>query len=268
MPHRSEWFDGPDRAVRMAHRIHRHDRPSPPRFLGFLLLVFGALIFMDALNMIDARDAIRTYWPAVFLGWGAFRLVFGGGCGRFVGGLMAAVGGVFLANAMLGWDIRFWRLIWPVLMMVFGLHILLHPRRRFRGRFGPPRDPAAVEDEDDDTDEADVEKSGRFHASAVTATIQKKVVSQSLHTGLAVAMAGGLELDLRECRMAADETTIVVRVVVGEVTLRIPRDWSVENRIAATLANVENHTDAPIDAGAKRLVLDGSAVLGNVEIRN
>jgi predicted membrane protein len=206
---------------------------------------------------------MRTYWPAAFLAWGTFRLVFGGGCGRFVGGLMAAVAGVFLANAVFGWDIRFWRLIWPVLMMVFGIHILLHPRRRFRG-FQPPGAPV-VEDADD---EPGVETSGTFHAAAITAVIQRKVVSQSLHTGLAVATIGGLELDLRECRMAGEEARIVVRVVAGEVVLRIPRDWSVENHIAATLANIENHTDAPIDAGAKRLLLDGSAVLGNVEIRN
>jgi hypothetical protein len=260
----------------MAQRMHRRDRPAPPRFFGFLLLLFGGLIFLDALNMIDARQAIRTYWPAAFLGWGTFRLVFGGGCGRFVGGLMAAVSGVFLANAMLGWDIRFWRLIWPVLMMGFGIHIMLHPRRRFRRRFGsPPEVPhaspsggATIDAEAVEDDDEDVETSGRFHASAVTATIQKKIVSQSLHTGLAVAMVGGLELDLRECRMAADEVTIVMRIIAGEVVLRIPRDWSVENYIAATLANVENHTDAPVDAGAKRLRLEGSAVLGNVEIRN
>jgi hypothetical protein len=240
----------------MAHRMRYHDHPSPPRFLGFFLLVSGALIFMDALNLIDARQALRTYWPAVFLAWGTFRLVFGGGAGRFVGGIMAAVGGVFLANAMLGWDIRFWRLIWPVLMMVFGLHILLHPRGRAR----------AAGDDADGAD--DVETSGAFHAAAMTAVVQRKVVSQSFRTGLAVATAGGLELDLRECRMAAEEARIVVRVVAGEVVLRIPREWSVENHIAATLANIENHTDTPVDGGAKRLILDGSAVLGNVEIRN
>jgi hypothetical protein len=249
----------------MAHRLHRRDRPTPPRFLGFMLLAMGGLFLLDSLDVLDGRQVFRTYWPALLLGWGSFRLVFGGGCGRFVGGLMATVGGVFLANAMLGWDIRFWRLIWPVLMMVFGVHILLHPRRRFARHHVDP-DPDA--DPDAAAEDPDVETSGTFHASAITATIQKKIVSQSLHTGLAVATAGGLELDLRECRMAGDEARIVVRVVLGEVVLRIPRDWSVENHIGATLANVENHTDAPIDAGAKRLLLDGSAVIGNVEIRN
>ena len=276
---KNSYFDGPDRALRFAHRMHRRDHPTPPRFFGFLLLTFGVVFLLDSLDIIEGRYIIRTYWPAVFVAWGTMRMIFGGGPGRFAGALLAGVGGVFLANSVFGWDVRFWRLIWPVLMVMFGLHILLHPRRRFGRR--PPRvppmgapgdtviDTEPVEGADADTDDdPDVEPSGTFKASAVTATVHRKIVSQAFHTGLAVAMAGGLELDLRDCRMATGDARIVVRIVMGEVVLRIPRDWTVENHIAATLANVENHTDAPIDTGSKRLVLEGSAMIGNVEIRN
>jgi predicted membrane protein len=283
MRHRNHYFDGPDRAVRFAHSMHRRDHPTPPRFFGFLLLTFGVLFLLDSLNIIEARSFIRTYWPVGFVAWGTMRMIVGGGAGRFAGALLAGVGGVFLANSVFAWDVRFWRLIWPVLMMVFGLHILLHPGRRF-GRRRAPRVPPMppmgmaaepaidgepVEDADADLeDDPEVETSGMFKASAVTATVHRKIVSQAFHSGLAVAMAGGLELDLRDCRMATGEARIVVRVMMGEVVLRIPRDWTVENHIAATLANVENHTDAPIDNSSKRLVLEGSAIIGNVEIRN
>ena len=262
-------FDGPDRALRFARRMHRRDHPTPPRFFGFLFLTLGVTFLLDSLDIIEGRYIIRTYWPAVFVAWGTMRMIFGGGPGRFAGALLAGVGSVFLANSVFGWDVRFWRLIWPVLMMVLGLHILLHPGRRFGPRPPdvppvPPIDGAEPAAEDD----PDVEPSGMFKATAVTATVHRKIVSQAFHSGLAVATAGGLELDLRDCRMATGEARIVVRIVMGEVVLRIPRDWTVQNYIAATLANVENHTDAPVDTGSKRLVLEGSAIIGNVEIRN
>ena len=280
MAQRNDWFDGPDRAVRFAHGVHRHHHHGrPPAFFGFVLLTLGVLFLLDNLNVIEARYILRTYWPTIVIAFGLARLFFGRGGERVFGAAVAVVGGILQGNRLLGWDIEIWDLLWPLAMMVFGIHILLQPGRFRRRVPAPPVPPVppgaapvidteAVEADEDAPPQPDVDTSARFQAAAVTATVQRKIVSQALQGGAASAVLGGLELDLRDCRMAGDSARITIRVVMGEVVLRIPRDWTVENHIAATLANVENHTDAPVDAGSKRLVLEGSAVLGNVEIRN
>jgi hypothetical protein len=59
-----------------------------------------------------------------------------------------------------------------------------------------------------------------------------------------------------------------VFVFMGNVEIRIPRDWTLESQVSAIMASFEDRTDVPIDASAKRFVVRGSAFMGNVEIRN
>jgi hypothetical protein len=136
----------------------------------------------------------------------------------------------------------------------------------------PPLDGAATPHFDAQTNPSDpdrrVDTSASFKEVAVMAGIERRNVSQALRGGEVTVVMGGVEIDLRDSRMAADEARVSVSVVMGEAVLRIPRDWTVESRVTATMANFEDHTAPPLNGASKRFIVEGSTFMGNVEIRN
>jgi hypothetical protein len=275
---RRYYFDGPDRAVHFASGMPRRlRRRRPPYFLGVIFLVLGVLFFLDALDLVVARNIIRTWWPVLLIVWGSARLLFGWPGERVIGAGALVIGSLLLGNRLLDFGIEIWRVVWSLVFIALGLHILLH-RRRWRDegpttRAEPPVPPIpgapvvegeTIAAEPDET--ADV--SATFKEVAVMAGIERKNVSQALRGGDVTVVMGGVEIDLRDSRMAGDELRVGVSVVMGEVVFRIPREWTVESRVSATLANFEDRTAPPVDAAAKRFAIEGSAFMGNVEIRN
>jgi hypothetical protein len=113
-----------------------------------------------------------------------------------------------------------------------------------------------------------VDTSASFKEVAVMAGIERRNVSQALRGGEVTVVMGGVEIDLRDSRMAADEARVTVSVVMGEAVLRVPRDWTVESRVSATFANFEDRTAPPLNGASKRFIIEGSTFMGNVEIRN
>ena len=98
--------------------------------------------------------------------------------------------------------------------------------------------------------------------------LQHNNVSQAFRGGEITAVMGGVELDLRECRLATDTAHLNVFVAMGGVELRIPRDWVVESGISLFMAGLDNRTLPPVEPSPKRLVIDGSAFMGGIEIKN
>ena len=76
------------------------------------------------------------------------------------------------------------------------------------------------------------------------------------------------ELDLRDCRMADDNASIWIQAVMANITIRLPPNWTVESRLSTILGNLEDRSDRPVDASPRRLIIDGSVFMGQIEIRN
>jgi predicted membrane protein len=283
-------YDGPDGASRMADQMHRHadrihrhaDRVGermrrrcgsgggPPVFFGFVILVMGALFLLDNLEIIEARSIWRNFWPLLFIGWGASRLISGYG-DRFLPLLAIGGGGLLIANRVLDWDVNVARIVWPVAMIAFGAHILYRSwRRPAVVHASGAADPASFGAAEPGTASADVlaDTSSTFRDSAMLGSIERRNVSQMFRGGEASAFMGSVEIDLRECRMASTEAVVDVSAFIGSVEIRIPRDWLVESRMSALLGSFEDLTAAPVEGSAKRLVVRGSAMMGSVEIRN
>jgi len=54
---------------------------------------------------------------------------------------------------------------------------------------------------------------------------------------------------------------------MGGVEIRVPREWSVVVNGSPVLGGIEDKTIPPMMPG-KRLVIDGSVIMGGVEITN
>jgi hypothetical protein len=256
------------RAERMRNRMHQRCGPggAPPAFFGLVLLAMGALFLLDNLDIIEARYVWRTFWPLLFIGWGVSRVV-SGDHGRFLPWLAIGGGSVLLGRVLFGWDINLARIFWPVVLMALGLHILYRSWRRPATVHASAGGPSAADLAGGESGAAP-DPSSSFRDSAFLGSVERRSVSQTFRGGDATAFMGSVAIDLRESRMASNEATVDVSVVMGSIEMRIPRGWTVESRVSALLGSFEDLTDTPVEMPANRLVIRGSALMGSVEVRN
>jgi len=105
-----------------------------------------------------------------------------------------------------------------------------------------------------------------FSDSAFLSGIERKVDSSPFRRAEAEAFMGGIDLDFRNATMEGDEATLDVTAVMGGVTIRVPQTWNVVNRVETILGGTENHASSR--TGNKRLLINGTVLMGGLDIRN
>ncbi|MBM3778128.1 MAG: hypothetical protein FJW23_07795 [Acidimicrobiia bacterium] len=238
-------------------------RRTGPVLVGALLIAFGVTM------ILGLRGFWGVLWPFLLIAWGTARLVTHRGS-RWFGGLAVLAGALFLGNNLFGWDLNPFRLLVPALLIVAGLHLIFAPRpwtshRRRAVRVSVQAPPGAAPDEEGAPRE---DRSASLREFAFMGGVDRRNTSQTFRGGEITAVMGGVQLDLRECRMAEDGARIEVFACMGGVSLRIPRDWTVESEIPAILGGVDDQSEPPVEGTTRRLVLTGHAILGGVEIKN
>jgi predicted membrane protein len=269
------------RAVRRAHFRARCD--GTPWFFGSVLIVLGLLFLLDNLHVIEARFVFRNLWPLMIIAFGVSRLMFGIGGERVFGAIATTFGGLWLGQRLFDWQINVVGVFWPIILIGLGISLLFRRRPTWSYRppdagppipgapGAPPHTPMSGFAESDGAapvfDET-VDQSATVREVAIMAGVERRNVSQTFKGGTITAVMGSVEMDLRDCRMADEGASLWVQAILGQVVLRLPPNWTVDSRLAAVLGNLEDRSDRPIDAAPKRLIIEGSAFMGQVEIRN
>jgi hypothetical protein len=107
---------------------------------------------------------------------------------------------------------------------------------------------------------------GTFSSTAVLSGVKHTSGSEAFRGGDASAWLGGVELDFRDATMEGSEATVEVTAVMGGIDIRVPRNWTVVNHVTPILGGVDDHTH-PSDSN-KRLVIEGTVVMGGLDIKN
>ena len=97
--------------------------------------------------------------------------------------------------------------------------------------------------------------------------------TQDFQGGNVTAMFGGVEIDLTEANMQADEATLEINAIFGGAEIRVPDSWQVSYRGAPIFGGVEDKTrirrsEAPADAKRKVLYITGVVIFGGLVIKN
>jgi len=82
----------------------------------------------------------------------------------------------------------------------------------------------------------------------------------------AVAILGGVELDLRHARFTAAEVTIRAFCLLGSVSITVPEDMDVDVSGIGIMGAFDHRASGPGAPGAPRLRIVGFALLGGVEV--
>lgn len=219
--------------------------------LAAVVITVGALYLLDAGGVLNAGAAIDDWWPLLLVAVGVFQIIEGthGGTEPV---LWIGAGAVLLAftTDLLGDDA--WAWVWPAALVVGGLYILL----RWAGVARPARPGVAAET---------VTASGILGGHHLTST------APAFEGGSLTAVLGGVDLDLRQARMAPEGATVTATAVLGGVEILVPRDWRVALGGTPLLGGIDDARepqDPPPPDDAPVLRVDALAVMGGVEIRN
>ncbi len=224
---------------------------------GAFIIVVGLFALLDNLHLFDSH-LVQPFWPLVFVALGALKLSQARRAGHLVvGGALVAVGaGMTMQNLGL---IHFeWRQLWPIALILVGLNVIT---KGFvaRGNVGYRSSRVGQRDER-------FEHGSRIDASATMSGIVLKNDSQDFQGGEINAVMGAVEIDLRQAAIVT-EAVLHLSIIMGGVEIKVPREWSVSVNGSPMLGGIEDKTVPPMTPG-KRLVIEGSVIMGGVEISN
>ena len=223
--------------------------------VGLVLLVLCLLWTFDNLGFVDA-DAYLRWWPALLVAWGLARIFGFGGCRRPVaGGILVVVGTLLLADEIRGLPFGIWNL-WPAGLILLGGLLVW---RAYRGPMTWSAGPAS---------EAGAGAADTLRSVAIMSAVERKVESQAFRGGEAVAMMGGLEVDLRNARIADGEAVIDVMCIMGGIDLFVPPDWRVSLEAFPLMGGVEDARKAPPTDAPNVLRVRGFVMMGGLEIND
>jgi hypothetical protein len=193
--------------------------------------------------------AIDHWWPTLIIAIGLFQIAERSRA--LLGPVLVMGAGTLLLLAttdVLEGDV--WGYVWPTALIVLGITAIA----RWAGA-GPLPQRAG-----DDV----VVASGIFGGPTIANA------SQAFRGASLTAVFGGVTLDLRQARPAADGARITATAVFGGIDILVPHGWRIATKGTPVFGGVDDKTDrsAELPADAPVLQIDAFVVFGGVEVKH
>lgn len=249
-----------------------HNRPG--LWPGLLLVSVGVGLAAREFGLLPAHVRFLDFWPLVVVFMGVSVLLRGGGLVSAIFALaFIGTGGALLAGN-LGFVTSTVARLWPLLVVLLGLWTLFRPHRGpdFRG---PGPRPTHRHDghwqrthwrEHEHSQKTDEDRLDRQYTASGA---ELKIESQAWKGGELGVTAGGVELDLRRAQLDPEGATLVVRVLMGGIDIRVPDTWQVNFDVQPFLGGADNMARSTQGvSSAPRLRIVGNVTLGGVSVSN
>jgi predicted membrane protein len=238
--------------------------------LGAIIIGFGLLALIDNLHLFGMVD-IFTFWPTVFIVVGILKISQTRNRSGYIFGAALITLGVLFTLEHLGVFYFRMRDLWPLLLIGAGALILSKgwvdrgsggsEGKGFLGiYFGPTQFSNA------DASYAQADANNTLNIAAIMSGNKVRKDTQDFRGGEVVAIMGSVEIDLRQASIQG-EAVLNVLSIWGGIVLKVPADWSVVSNAVPVMGGIEDKTVPPAAPG-KRLIIEGCALMGGVEIKN
>jgi len=217
-------------------------RATAPLVLGTAVIALGVLFTLQNLGLVNVATILR-FWPVVLLALGVVYLTNGRWIGAFA---WLTVGALLLLNNLEVTHVDIFDL-WPLILILVGLNIV-------RKALSRPRSGG--------------ESASEVRSLAFLSGQSHKCTCPDFDCGDVTAILGGSEVDLRRAEMLDGERVVDVFALWGGVDIKVPRSWTVIGRVNTFLGGFDDRTDRSEADPNKRLVVQGLAVMGGVEVSN
>ena len=231
-------------------------------FIGLILAGIGVLLLLQNLGIVIVED-LWEYWPVILIVLGLSRMATAWGVhGRVVGGIITAVGAVFLLRNFGFIHGNIWGFLWPAVLIAVGLGMLL---RAFEARGMP-----FVGGRRPDLASNDASTLNAASIDAVFSHAERRFDTQQFEGGEITAVFGGVEVDLRKAAMKGDQVRLECNAVFGGIDVTVPETWTVLMHGTGIFGGFSDETVPPVrgDAKSPTLLVTGGAVFGGVTVKN
>jgi predicted membrane protein len=255
--------------------------------VGLILTGIGVVLLLQGFDIIPDRD-LWEFWPVIFIIAGISRAASAYSVtGRMWGGLIALGGILFLLSNLNIIHRDMWQFFWPVILIVAGAAMLIrgmernHDMDRWRsgggtpggisgGMAGGPGGPNPGGASAGPTGRIDPQWANRVHEFAIFGGANRRIDSQEFEGGDAVAMFGGVQLDLRKADTKLKEVNIDVTAAFGGIEIKVPETWAVSMRVTSIFGGYDDKTHAPPPGPEKPpvLVITGATIFGGLGVKN
>ena len=113
-------------------------------------------------------------------------------------------------------------------------------------------------------------ESNEFQLAALVDGRELRSRATALRGGTAIAIYGGIELDLREAELAAEVATIKCLAIFGGVALLVPDGWrvTVDGRFFFGGSELRTTPEEDLPEDAPRLHVQATTVFGGIAVRS
>lgn len=220
-----------------------------PKFLfGVLVVIVGVILLFEQAGVFPLFSKyiwmfFTKLWPLILIAFGAKLLI---GRNIFPGFILLLLGIVFLATNLFDWN--FFSVLWPVVIIALGVSLLFKTEEK--------------------KEEGKVLSEKEFISESVVFWgVDKKVKSQNFKGGELNVAFGGLQLDLRDCKITKEGARLHINCAFGGVEIFVPKECRIKTDGKGFLGGwdvmlKERKIDEPT------LEITGGVIFGGVDIKD
>jgi predicted membrane protein len=223
--------------------------------LGGILIFFGGIFLLNTMDILHFRFSRVVFsWQFVILIIGLFILI--NTEKKFLGGILAGIGGLFLVPRIFPQVDYDAGIIIPILLIILGVYIILKKKRKDAELEDPYGTSKINKDKIDDV--------------SIFGGGTKLISSDNFQGGNVTAIFGGSELNFMNCQLAEGENVIDVLCLFGGTTIIVPKEWNVVVNVTSILGGFSNKSirnPSVVVDQARTLYIKGLAMFGGGEIK-
>ncbi len=224
---------------------------SGRNLIGLILIIIGALLILQfTVEGFSLGWLWTTYWPILLLLIGLHN--FRSRQTSLIGLILVFIGIFFQLRNLQLLPSPVQQMFWPLFIIFIGLWILISSRK--------PKQ----------TDYREYSTENSANYTAIMSGTEARIVTKDFKGGSALAIMGGIEIDLRDAELQNDVANMELTAIMGSVLIKVPEHWQIQISSLPFLGACENHTRFQVSDSSKQALLNiqCTAIMGGIEIKN
>lgn len=228
---------------------------------AFIVIGAGVLFLLRSIGILPyAISRVLISWQMLLIVIGVFNIL--STQHRVSGYILIGIGGFFMLDKLFYWDIGFWQVFWPLVLIGIGVAVLVnHQKNQGQGyRFNQMGARNSGFDDGDFIDEV-----------TIFSGTEKTITSQNFRGGKITSIFGGSEINLTQAQLSDDKNDIEVVSIFGGSTLIVPPDWDVKVNVTAVFGGFSDkrYKRTGVEKDPQKLLrVQGVVIFGGGEIKS
>jgi len=223
--------------------------------IGSLLILVGAILMLSNFDFFDVNMGYFLFsWKSILIYIGLVMLA--SRTNKRPAYILIGIGVFFWLPEIFGYSVRFKDVLWPMILIGFGLLLIYRQRSPRHTHYDTGGNPVG-------------DNSGYLNDVSIFGGGIKIIQSKNFKGGNITAVMGGSEFDLRHVEFASKVAVIDIFTLFGGTKFIVPEDWAIQSDAIAILGGFTDKRAVSMNSSEGNiLVIKGIVMLGGVEIKS